>query len=147
MKYSVAIEIDMPVNRVIELFDNPDNYDKWMEGLLSLELISGTKCQPGAKTRMKFKMGKGEMEMLETVKVRNFPDEYTVTYEANGVFNIVTIRFVSLPDNRTKYITDQEFQFKGFMKMMAWLMPGAFKKQSMKNLNDFKNYVQGCKSV
>ena len=44
--------------------------------------------------------------------------------------------------NRTKYISEQEFQFKGFMKVIGFIMPGAFKKQSMKYLEAFKNFAE-----
>ena len=142
MKYTLEIEINLPVNRVIELFDNADNLGKWMEGLQSFEHLSGTPGQPGAKSRLKFKMGKREMEMIETVTVRNLPDEFSGTYEAKGVFNIVKNRFIALPGNRTRYLTEQEFQLKGFMKIIAFLMPNLFKKQSMKYLTAFKNFAE-----
>lgn len=142
MKYTIDIEIEKPIEKVIQLFDNPDNLKKWMEGLQSFEHISGTPGQPGAKSRLFFKMGSREIEMIETVTVRNLPDEYSGTYDAKGVFNIVKNKFEKLTDSRTKYITENEFQFKGFMKIIAFLMPGAFKKQSFKYLQDFKNFAE-----
>jgi uncharacterized membrane protein len=142
MKFSTEVEINKPIDRVIELFDNPDNMKEWMEGLQSFEHISGTPGQLGAKSRLKFKMGKREIEMIETINVRNLPHEFSGTYEAKGVYNVVTNRFLPLPDDKTKYITEQEFQFNGFMKIIGWLMPGAFKKQSLKYGNDFKNFVE-----
>ncbi|HNO23164.1 MAG TPA: SRPBCC family protein [Leptospiraceae bacterium] len=77
MKYSVEIEINLPIARVIELFDNPDNLQKWQPGLLSFEHLSGTPGQPGAKSRLTFRMGRGKMIMTETVTVRNLPDEFS----------------------------------------------------------------------
>ena len=142
MKYTTEIDINKPIEKVIELFDNPDNMDQWMEGLLSFEPLSGTPGQPGAKSKLIFKMGKREIEMTETILTRNLPDEFTGTYEAKGVFNIVKNKFVQLTDKKTRYITEQEFQFKGFMKIIAFLMPGAFKKQSMKYLTDFKKFAE-----
>jgi uncharacterized membrane protein len=142
MQYTTEIEIEKPIEKVIELFDNPDNMKKWMEGLQSFEHLSGTPGQPGAKSRLMFKMGKREVEMIETITVRNLPDEFSGTYEAKGVFNIVKNRFVRLSDSKTKYITDNEFQFKGFMKLIAFFMPGAFKKQSYKYLELFKEFAE-----
>jgi uncharacterized membrane protein len=142
MKYTSEIEINKPVDKVIELFDNADNMSKWMEGLQSFEHISGTPGQVGAKSRLKFKMGKRELEMIETITVRNLPAEFSGTYEAKGVSNIVKNRFISLPGNRTKYESETEFQFTGFMKVFGFLMPGMFKKQSMKYLTDFKNFAE-----
>jgi len=143
MKFSTEIEINKPVEKVIELFDNPDNLPKWMEGLQSFEQISGTPGQPGAKSRLIFQMGKRRIEMVETITIRNLPHEFAGTYEAEGVFNIVTNKFIKISDTKTKYITEQEFQFKGFMKLIAFLMPGVFKKQSFKYLSNFKKFAEG----
>lgn len=49
MKHTVETIINKPIDTVIELFDNPDNLDKWMEGLQSFEPISGTPGQPGIR--------------------------------------------------------------------------------------------------
>lgn len=142
MKYATEIEINQPIDKVIQLFDDAKNMDKWMEGLQSFEHISGTPGQPGAKSRLRFKHGKREMEMIETVTVRNLPEEFTGTYEMKGVLNIVKNKFVKVSPTKTKYITENEFQMQGFMKLMALLMPGMFKKQSLKFLTAFKNFAE-----
>lgn len=142
MKYKQEIEIDKPIDQVIALFDNPENMNKWMDGLLSFESVFGTLRQPDAKSKHKFKMGEPEIEMSETVTVRNLPDEFSGTYETKGVFNIVKNKFVKISDDKTKYIVESEFQFTGFMKFAAFLMPNTFKKRSMKYLVDFKEFVE-----
>ncbi len=142
MKYTCEIDINLPIDKVVELFDNPDNMKKWMEGLKSVEHLSGTPGTPGAKSKLQFDMGKRKVEMIETVLVRNLPEEFSGTYDANGVHNIVKNRFEQIPGNKTKYITDQEFQFKGMMKLMGVFMPGAFKKQTHKYLEHFKNFAE-----
>jgi uncharacterized membrane protein len=142
MKYTVEIEIESPVEKVVELFDNPDNMNKWMDGLQSFEHLSGAPGQPGAKSRLKFKMGKREIEMIETITVRDLPKEFSGIYETKGVYNSVKSSFSPLPGNKTRYSSEQEFQFSGFMKIMAFLMPGAFKKESVKYLAAFKKFVE-----
>jgi carbon monoxide dehydrogenase subunit G len=142
MKYSNEIEINLPLNRVIALFDNPDNMKHWQPGLQGFEHISGTPGQPGAKSRLKYKMGSREIEMIETITKRDLPKEFSGTYDAKGVHNIIENRFYPVGENKTKWVADNEFQFSGFMKLMGWLMPGAFKKQSQKFLEDFKAYAE-----
>lgn len=142
MKYTVTIEIEKPIDEVVALFDNADNLYAWMEGLESFEHLSGEPGQVGAKSRLKFKMGKRNIEMIETITVRDLPDEFTGTYDAEGVFNIVKNRFEAINPTRTRYISEQEFQFTGFMKIFGWLMPGAFRKQSMKYLEAFKTFAE-----
>ena len=143
MQFTTETIINAPIEKVIALFDDPQNLPKWMEGLQSFEHISGTPGQPGAKSRLKFKIGKREFDLIETVTVRDLPHEFSGTYDAQGVQNIVRNRFIKLAGDKTKYVTENEFQFKGFMKILALLMPGAFKKQSIKYAEDFKRFVEG----
>ncbi len=142
MKYQCSIDIELPIDEVVAKYDNEENLYKWMEGLQAIEPISGTPGEPGAKSNIVFQMGKRRMEMVETVIKRNPPEAITMTYDAKGVHNIVTTSFEKVSDNVTKCINDQEFQMKGFMKLMTWLMPGAFKKQSMKYLKAFKDFAE-----
>ncbi len=143
MKYSSEIIINLPIERVVALFDNPDNMKKWMEGLVSFEPLSGVPGQVGARSKLRFKMGRRDIDMVETITVRNLPAEFSGTYEAKGVFNLVSNKFTDLGNGRTKYTSEQEFRFSGFMKIIGMLMPGAFKKQSVKYLEDFKRFVEG----
>lgn len=145
MKFTCSIEINLPVSRVVELFDDPANLPKWMDGLQSFEHLEGTPGQPGAKSKLVFQTGSRRMEMIETITVRNLPKEFSGTYDAGGVHNIVKNYFESLPGNRTRYTSEQEFQFKGFMKVIGFFMSGAIKKQSQKYLDNFKTFAESAK--
>ena len=142
MKYSNEVIIDAPIDKVIELFDNPDNMSKWQEGFISMTHKSGEDGKAGAKYDMKYKMGKREIEMVETILERDLPRIFSATYEAKKVWNQVDNSFHSTEDGKTKYQTENQIKMRGMMKLFAVLMPGAFKKQSQKYLNDFKNFVE-----
>ncbi len=45
MQYTNEVIINLPVDKVVELFDNPDNMKYWQPGLVSFENISGTPGQ------------------------------------------------------------------------------------------------------
>lgn len=142
MKYTNEIVIDKTRDEVIALFDNPDNMKHWQEGFQSLEHLSGEPGTLGAKSKLTYKMGKRTVEMVETITVRNLPEEFSGTYEAKGVWNEVKNYFVEVEEGKTKWIADCEFRFSGFMKVIAFFMPGAFKKQSMKYLVSFKKFAE-----
>jgi hypothetical protein len=143
MRYTSEIEIDLPVAKVIELFDNPENLKKWMEGLISFEHISGIQGQPGAKSKLKFKNRNREMEMIETVTVRDLPREFSGTYEMIGMWNQQK-NFFTGSANKTKWRSESEFRFDNYMmKLMAFLLPGVFKKQSLKHMMNFKAFAEG----
>lgn len=142
MYYTYQITINKPVDEVVRLFDNPDNLYKWMSGLQSFELISGTAGEPGAKSKLVFLNGKRRMEMIETITVRDLPAEFSGTYETQGVVNISVNKFKDLGNGTTLYTTENTFHFSGFMKLIGFLMPGAFKKQSYKYMEQFKAFVE-----
>ncbi|SMD37862.1 Polyketide cyclase / dehydrase and lipid transport [Reichenbachiella faecimaris] len=143
MKYTVDITIDLPRSKVIELFDNPDNMHKWQPDLVSFEPMSGAPGQPGAKSKLQYKMGKREIEMIETVTKNELPSEMSGTYETKGVFNNISNRFEEINEKQTRWVSENEFQFSGFMKLMGIFMKGAFPKQTLKFMNQFKAFAEG----
>ncbi len=144
MRYTVEIDIDLPRDRVIELFDSTENMKKWQKGLISTEHVSGVPGEVGAKMKLEYKMGKREVEMIETITKRDLPDEFAATYDAKNVHNIVDNSFIQVSDYKTKWVSYNEFQMSGMMKLIAFLMPGAFKKQSLKFMADFKAFAENA---
>lgn len=143
MRYTISIDIELPREKVIELFDNTDNLKQWQPGLQKTEHLSGEPGQAGAKMKMYYKMGKREIEMIETVTLRELPEKFHGTYDANGVHNIQENYFEVIDQNKTRWTSISEFQFNNFsMKVMGWIMPGAFKKQSKKYMTLFKDFAE-----
>ncbi len=147
MKYTTEIVVDLPRDEFIRKLDNPENMKHWQRGLVGYEVLSGKPGEEGARMDLKYKMGKREIEMVETIIKSNFPEEFHATYDAKGVHNIQR-NFFKEEDGKTRWISESEFQFSNFgMKLMGFLMPGAFKKQSMKYAQDFKNFAEKGISV
>jgi uncharacterized membrane protein len=144
MKYITEVEIDLPRDRVIELFDDLDNYANWQESLVSMERIDGEAGQVGATTRLDHKMGKREVSMVETVTRRELPGRYTATYEAKGVWNEADNHFEALQDDRTRWTMNTEFRCSGIMWLMTTLMPGMFKKQTQATMEAFKTFAEAA---
>ena len=72
------------------------------------------------------------------------PQEFSGTYEVKQMTNTMTNRFTSLDENTTQYQAEIEYtDFNGFMvKLMAFLMPRMFKKQTQKWLFQFKAFAE-----
>jgi len=148
MKYSTEITIELSIEEVIKLLDNPENMKHWQEGLLGYKQLSGEPSKEGAKMELYYKIGKREMTMVETILKNNFPNEFHTSYDVKGVHNIQKNYFKVNDDSTTQWVSESEFQFSGFMmKLMGFLMPGAFKKQSLKYLKDFKAFAEEGISV
>jgi Polyketide cyclase / dehydrase and lipid transport len=139
--FTNEIVVNRPLADVIRLFDNAENMKRWMPELVSYEHLSGAPGQPGATTKLVYKMGKGTCDMIETITVRDLPREFTGTYETKGVFNVVKNSFEDRGSS-TLWINENEFRFSGFMKVIAFFCKGMFRKQSRKFLENFKAFAE-----
>ncbi len=143
MKYQNTITIKVPINRCIELLDNPDNMKHWQKGLQSYELLSGEPGAVGSKMQLNFLQGKRNLTLIETVIQNDFPHTFNATYECKGVWNLVENHFSENEEGHTVWVSDNEFKFNGMMKIMSWFMPTSmFKKQSCAYLEDFKTFAE-----
>jgi uncharacterized protein YndB with AHSA1/START domain len=144
MKYNSEVVIDLPRQRVVELFDNPDNLAKWQPGLQSFEPLGGEAGQPGAKSRLVYDMNGRRVEMTETIVRRDLPDEFSATYEAKGVMNWIESRFYEAGPEGTRWVMGNEFKFSGLMMFMGIFMRGAIRKQTLEDMNRFKAFAEGA---
>jgi len=92
---------------------------------------------------MLYKMGSCEIEIIESITVKNIHDEFSGTYEAKGFWNEVKKKIYEINKNTTKWVYENEFKCSGFMKIIAWLMLGNFKKETNKHLIRFKEFAEG----
>ena len=144
MKYKTEIDIELPLDGVIALFDDQNNLYKWQPELVNLEHLSGTAGEVGAKMKMIYKTGKGNrtFEMLETITHKELPSNYSFIFETKGVTNYLRNEFIPITETQTKWIVHNEFKFSGFMAFMALFMKGTFKKHSYKFLVRFKEFAE-----
>ena len=146
MKYTITVDIELPLFQVIKLFDNPTNWSKWREGFVSYEPLHGDSGEQGSETKLVNKVGGKNTEMIETVESKNLPQELTCIYEASGywfgAWNKVTNRFRELDPNKTQWEFESEFRCRGLLKLLSMLMPGMFRKASLTEMNNFKKFAE-----
>ncbi|MFD1096601.1 SRPBCC family protein [Salegentibacter chungangensis] len=147
MKYTTEIEIRLPREEVLKKLYNPNNLKHWQKGFVSKEHLNGEPGEEGAESRLIYKMGKREIEMTETITKKELPLKLSASYNAKGVYNIQKNIFEETPRNHTMWTSRNKFEFSGFMKLMGWLMPGAFKKQTYQYMQDFKKFAETGKSL
>jgi len=143
MHYTHEITLDLPRKKVIEIFDNPDNLQFWQTGLQGYKHLSGTPGKVGSKTKLDFIVGKKrEIELIETVVLNSLPEQFNGKYEWDGGWNTLNNTFIELGDNQTVWVTETEMHMKGFMKIIAFLMPSSFRKNSYKFMTNFKAFAE-----
>lgn len=148
MLYTTEIIVKVPLDAFVKKMDNIDNMKHWQRGLQSTEHISGNPGDLGSKLKLNYKYDKRHMEIIETITKNDFPNEFCATYSAKGMNNIQTNYFSETADGFTKWTSINEFTPLSFsMRTMLFLMPKAFKKQSLKYMQDFKNFAENGTSV
>jgi uncharacterized protein YndB with AHSA1/START domain len=141
MKYTTEILINAPREQVVALFADPESMSRWQTKLVSRTHLNGEPGNTGAKSTLVFDMNGSRTEMTETIVKRDLPDAYTAAYDSKGVHNVVVNRFTEEGD-QTRWVAENEFQFSGFMWLMARLMRPVFVKQTREDMTLFKDFAE-----
>ncbi len=145
MKFSSAMEIKAPRDRVVELFRNPENLAKWQDGFQGVEHVRGRPGETGAQKKMFYNSLGQEMELLETITSNQLPDEFSAVYQHVYMENTMTSRFIETDGGAgTRFECEVEYtKFNGIMpRLMALFFPGMFRKQAQKWFDQFKSYAE-----
>jgi len=137
VKYTVSLDIDLPRERVVALFDDHQNYKRWMTGLRSIERL------PDGKHKLTFLFGRREMVLVETIARRELPELVEAVYQGPDNRNGTVHRFAVIDAGRTRWEQTTEFQFDGlFMKLQSAVLPGMFRKQTLTYMKCFKDFAE-----
>ena len=142
MKFTNERVIQASREAVWQAFDNPDNMKKWQPTLQQFEHQSGQPGQPGSVSKLVYDENGRTVTLIETITERNMPDSFSGTYDNSTVFNAITNRFEVLDDNRTRWIMETEYRFKGLFRLMAPFVKGSIQKRSDEDMDRFVALVE-----
>ncbi len=143
--FECTVRIDLPIDKVIALWSDTDNLKFWQDGFVGVEQLKGQEGELGAQKNMTYKVmgGRKEITLLETVLVSDLPREFKGSYVGESMTNTMISSFAT--DGRFTTWTSRVHytEMKGFMvKLMTRLMPGMFKKQVQKWMDQFKVFAE-----
>jgi hypothetical protein len=158
MKYTVSIEIAMPLEEVAQLLADPAHIPKWLRGMTLHEPLSGEHGQVGTRSRVVMEMGQQKFEATETITrrepadLRSIPKGSVVHFEreivAEGMWNAARERLTEVSPDTTLWVSENEYRFSGLlMRLVGIVMPGTFRKQSLQHMQDFKAFAEHGKDV
>lgn len=158
MKYTVSIEIAMPLEEVAQLLADPAHLPKWLRGVVLHEPLSGVHGHVGTRSRVVMQMGEQKMEGVETITrreptdLRRIPKGRVVHFErelvTEGMWSAARERLTEAGPTTTLWVSENEYRFSGLlMRLVGLLMPGTFRKQSLQHMQDFKAFAEYGKDV
>lgn len=134
----------MPQEKLAELYADPNNNKKWMEDSEGYEPISGKQGMPGSKYRLVSK--NGDMKFIVTVTARNLPDEVSLILESSNIQVSVTGKFTAISPEKTKFTSEEVFDFKGiFNKIGAFMVQKQIKDTHHRQMENFKRFAESYK--
>jgi len=142
MKHKTEVLIDADRATVWRMFDDPDNMTKWQPTLRSFAHKAGTPGQPDAVSELIYDENGRQVVMIETITARRAPDFLGGTYESNWGTMIIFNHFEATDDRKTRWTSNMNYQFKGFMKIMAFFMRKSICNRSDRDMNRFKLLVE-----
>jgi hypothetical protein len=153
MKYTVSMEIALPRERVAQLLADPAHLPMWLRGLVLHEPLNGVHGQVGTKSRVVLQTGKQKIEGTETITHREPVDLHGIARDAvvhfereivvKGMWSAVRDRLTETGPETTLWVNENEYRFSGLMmRLVGLLMPGAFRKQSLQHMQDFKEFAE-----
>ncbi|MET8149821.1 SRPBCC family protein [Actinoplanes sp. NPDC049668] len=146
MRYTVSLEIALPRERVAELLADPEHLPKWLRGLVVHEPLSGVHGQVGTRSRVVMKTGQQEFEATETITRRELADGvlcFEREIAGKGMWSAARERLTETGPETTLWVSENEYRFSGvLMRLVGLLMPGAFRKQSLQHMRDFKAFAE-----
>ena len=102
--------------------------------------------------------GQQKIECTETITRREPVDLHGIASEAvvhfdreivgKGMWSAVRDRLTETGPETTLWVSETEYRFSGLlMRLVGLLMPGAFRKQSLQHMQDFKAFAEHGKDV
>jgi carbon monoxide dehydrogenase subunit G len=142
MKHKTEILIDADRETVWRLFDNPDNMTRWQPMLKSFTHISGTPGQADAVSELVYDENGREVVLTETITARREPEFLGGTYESKWGTVVIVNLFEQIGDSRTRWSSNTNHVFKGFMKVMALFMRKSICDRIDADMQRFKLFVE-----
>ncbi len=144
MQFSCSVIIHKPKEELVAYFIDSSKLVYWQDGFIEKKELAGEPMQNGALAELKYKIGRNELLLYETVIENLLPDSFFAEYECDPTHNTMLSTFEALDANTTKLTNEIEYiRFNGLMlRVMKTLFPSMFKKQVQKWLNNFKSFAE-----
>ena len=104
-KYSVSVEVDVPIEEVWEVYMDESRMDEWLTGFRSMETIEGEPLTVGSKHRLVFEERGKEVVLVETVRVIDPPREFAFDLEHELMNSTMSVTLESIGDDKTRLIS------------------------------------------
>lgn len=143
VEFTQDVVVSRPLAEVVELLSDPEHAKHWQKELQSIEPLSGTPGQPGAKSKMSYESSSGrKFQLEETIVSSDLPTEAVSTYETSGMKHTVTSHLEALDASSTRVVMHNAMQLSGMAKLAGPILQKSLKEQIEQRSDDLKAYLE-----
>ncbi len=147
MKLRKEITIDADRETVWRIFDDPEYTRKWQPELKSQTHLSGTPDEAGAKYELIYDHDGRELRAVITLtEMREF-EFMAAILDSDWMRTTIANRFEFLDGNRTLWVLEHEYRFKGIYKFVALFLRKTMRSRSDDEMRRFKELVESAPSA
>jgi len=142
VQFDVSIEINKPVDIVVDALMNHKNFVYWQTNLEKFEVIKETEEKVGSIAHLHYNE-KGRKYIMEDKMIQYEPNKKIVSQVSGDVISAVVETIILSQGNKTEIKLKWSGEGKVFfVKLLLPLLKGKMIKQSTKELETFKNLIE-----
>jgi hypothetical protein len=138
--------INLPIEKVMDIFKNQHYFKDWQKNLVSFENTSKTIGNVGSTRSMVLKIAGTRITMDENITVVNLPHVWEAVYRTTGVVNRQTNMFSEIMTEdgtkTTQWEAKSTYKFTGMMRLVSSAKPDLFSGQTKELMHDFKIFAE-----
>ena len=142
MNFTMQIVIERSRDVVVDLIRNPAYLAEWQPEVKGVQWLSGERNREGARSRVAVELRGFQIDMIETIVELHPPEQFVLLYEARGVRNLVTNRFLEEGPERTRWVLTNQFKFSGMMSFVGLFVQDTVPRQNAESMRRFKAFAE-----
>lgn len=147
MKLRKKITINSDCETVWRIFNDPEYTREWQPALKSQTHLSGTPDEVGGKYELIYDHNGRELRAVITLtEMREF-EFMAAILDSDWMRTTIANRFESLDGNRTLWVLEHEYRFKGIYKFVALFLRKTMRSRSDDEMRHLKELVESVRSA
>lgn len=142
IRFTQQITIRRPVEDVFRAYTDPGQLAAWQPGLEDVETHATVKGYDEPVTRLKYKLGRRVMIVIQSIHSVHAPTHYCVEYTLKGMHHTVTHVFEARGPSETAWTAVSEIRFSGLMRLFGRRMRAGLEEQGNILMKNFKGYLE-----
>lgn len=140
--YETNVHVKRPIDEVWAVFADESRTPEWLQGIESMELVSGEPLEPGSVWRLHFEMDGQAFTMTETVTAAQPPTLYAFDVDNDYFSGKTEIRFVAGDAGTSIETTNVVAAKSAVFRSLFYLQRGMIAREATQSYENLRDLVE-----